>query len=947
MQKTRTKADEVADLGQAIWLDYIRRAFIQDGEMEQTLKGGVRGVTSNPTIFEKAIAGSADYDDDLRRLVGEGASVGEIYEALALDDIGRTADLLRPLYESTDGLDGYVSLEVSPTLARDTDGTVSEGRRLFAALGRPNVMIKVPATAEGIPAIKALIGEGINVNVTLLFSPIHYEAVAEAYLAGLETLAEGGGDLNRVASVASFFVSRVDSAVDRELEASGNPDLMGRAAIANARVAYARFREVFAGPRWEGLASGGARLQRPLWASTGVKNPKYPDTLYVDALIGPDTVNTVPLATLQALLDHGTAAPSLEPGIEEARADLERLAEAGVDLGAITQKLQEDGLASFEKSFESLMSSITEKRERLLANRRRDTVSLGTMEKTAGPALGFESAVDRALAEIRDNRVIGRMWTGDHTLWGPEPDEISNRLGWLYSPENMLDALPEIHALVDAVRESGYTHALLLGMGGSSLAPEVFGRTFGAAEGYLDLAVLDSTDPDAVLALTERLDPEKTLFIVSTKSGGTVETFSFFKHFYNRVAEAVGREEAGAHFVAITDPGSALADTAEEHGFRATFLNDPNIGGRYSALSHFGIVPAALLGVDVAKLLDRASTMTYNCDGCNSPVEGDNRGAWLGAIMGVMAGIGRDKLTLLAEPSVAAFGPWAEQLIAESTGKEGKGILPVADEPVGAPEVYGDDRLFVYLGLAEEDGSELCSAAEALRRAGQPVAMIRLNDLYDLGGEFFRWEVATAVAGRALGINPFDQPNVEAAKILARRMVEEYREGGALPALEPTVEEDGVSVYAPEAADSVEEALEGFLATAKPGDYLALQAYVEPSEETTAALQALRVRLRDRLKLTTTVGYGPRFLHSTGQLHKGDAGNGLFVQITSEDERDVPIPDEAGSEESALSFGVLKEAQVLGDRQALLDAGRRVIRLHYRADLAGGLEKLAATESGA
>jgi len=942
-QKTRTKAHEVADLGQAIWLDYIRRAFIQDGEMEQTLKGGVRGVTSNPTIFEKAIAGSADYDDDLRRLVGEGLSVGEIYESLALDDIGRTADLLLPLYESTRGEDGYVSLEVSPTLARDTEGTVVEGRRLFAALGRPNVMIKVPATPEGLPAITALIGEGINVNVTLLFSLAHYEAVAEAYLTGLEKLAQAGGDLSGVASVASFFVSRVDAAVDKQLQASGHTELLGRAAVANARAAYARFREVFSGPRWEQLASRRARLQRPLWASTGVKNPSYPDTLYVDALIGPDTVNTVPLATLQALLDHGTPVQTVEPGIDEARADLKRLADAGLDLDAITQRLQEDGLASFEKSFESLMASIGEKRERLLANRRQDTVSLGPLEKTAGPALGFENAVDRSLAEMRDNQVVGRMWKGDHTLWSPEPEEISDRLGWLYSPENMLDALPEIDALVESVRADGYSDALLLGMGGSSLAPEVFSRTFGVAEGYLDLTVLDSTDPDAVLEKTGKLDPAKTLFIVSTKSGGTVETFSFFKHFYNRVADAVGREEAGAHFIAITDPGSALADTAREYGFRATFLNDPNIGGRYSALSHFGIVPAALLGVDVAKLLDRASTMTHNCDGCNSPVEGDNRGAWLGAIMGVMAGIGRDKVTLLAEPSVAAFGPWAEQLIAESTGKDGRGILPVADEPVGASEVYGDDRLFVYLGLAEEDGSELCAAAEALRRAGEPVAWIRLNDLYDVGGEFFRWEMATAIAGRALNINPFDQPNVEAAKVLARRMVEEYRERGALPVLEPTVEENGTIAYAPGKAGSIEETFEGFLSTAEPGDYVALQAYVEPAEETTAALQALRVRLRDRLKLATTVGYGPRFLHSTGQLHKGDAGNGLFVQITAEDQRDAPIPDTAGSEESALSFGVLKEAQVLGDRQALVDAGRRVLRLHYTTGLVGGLEKLAGS----
>ncbi|MDQ3362448.1 MAG: bifunctional transaldolase/phosoglucose isomerase, partial [Actinomycetota bacterium] len=575
-EKTKTKAHELADLGQAVWLDYIRRSFITQGELQWAIDAGVRGVTSNPTIFDKAIAGSADYDADLRRLVNEGKSVEEIYEALVLEDIGRTADLLRPLYDVTGGADGYVSLEVSPTLAHDTQGTIAEGRRLFAALGRPNIMIKVPATPEGIPAVSTLIGEGINVNVTLLFSIAHYEAVAEAYLSGLAELGASGGNLGRVASVASFFVSRVDGAVDRELEEQGITDLQGKAAIANARAAYARFREIFSGARWEELAGQGARVQRPLWASTGAKNPLHPDTIYVDALIGPDTVNTMPPATLHALLDHATVAPTLEPGIEEAHAHLERLAEAGVDLESTTQKLQDDGVASFAESFESLMTSIADKREKLLEERRED-------REDAASLGDYADAVDGALVHLRDEKVLGRIWKHDHTVWKPEPTEISNRFGWLHSPETMQEALPEIKALVDAVRADGYTHALLLGMGGSSMAPEVFRRAFGVKEGYLDLAVLDSTDPGAVLEHAERLDLSRTLFIVSTKSGGTVETFSFFKYFYDRVAEAVGAEGASAHFIAITDPGSALEETAEKYGFRATFLNDPNIGGRYSA----------------------------------------------------------------------------------------------------------------------------------------------------------------------------------------------------------------------------------------------------------------------------------------------------------------------------------------------------------------------------
>lgn len=362
-----TKIHELTALGQSIWFDYIRRSFIVEGDLQALIDAGVRGITSNPTIFEKAIAGSTDYDDDLRRLVAAGASAGELYEALAFDDIGRAADMLRPLYDESNGADGYVSLEVSPTLAHDTPGTIAEARRLWATLDRPNLMVKVPSTPEGIPAIATLIGDGINVNVTLMFSLAHYEAVAEAYIAGLEAYAATGGDLSRVASVASFFVSRVDGLIDPALEKAGAPELRGQAAIANAKLAYARFRELFSGPRWERLAAQGAHVQRPLWASTGTKDPRYPDTLYVDSLIGADTVNTVPPATLTAFRDHGTVAATLTEGLDDARTLLANLAELHIDLQQITQRLQDDGVASFAKSFETLMASVAEKRARLLA----------------------------------------------------------------------------------------------------------------------------------------------------------------------------------------------------------------------------------------------------------------------------------------------------------------------------------------------------------------------------------------------------------------------------------------------------------------------------------------------------------------------------------------------------------------------------------------------------
>ena len=516
-----TKLHDLTQLGQSIWYDNIRRALINSGELQALLDDGVMGVTSNPSIFEKAIAGSADYDEAIKALAGSAQSDEQIYESLALEDIRHTADLLRPIYEATNEVDGYVSLEVSPMLAHDTTGTIADARRLFTALDRPNVMIKVPATPAGIPAIETLISEGINVNVTLIFSLAHYEVVAEAYMTGLEKRALSGGDISRVASVASFFISRVDTAVDNALADMSNTGLQSKIGIANAKVAYGRFRQLFSGTRWAALAEKGAQVQRPLWASTGTKNPTHPDTLYIDQLIGSDTVNTVPPATLTAFRAHGTVAAPLGENLDEAQTQLAQLAVLGIDLDAITQKLQDDGVAAFAKSFAALIASVADKRQKLQNNWQGMTAELGQ----------YESVVDAALAEVRANRIMKRIWAHDHTVWKPEPDEINNRLGWLHSIEMMQANCIRLQALTESIMADGYTDALLLGMGGSSLAPEVFAKTFGTANATgLNLSILDSTDPGRVLELVNQLDLAKTLFIVATKSGGTVETFSFFKY---------------------------------------------------------------------------------------------------------------------------------------------------------------------------------------------------------------------------------------------------------------------------------------------------------------------------------------------------------------------------------------------------------------------------------
>lgn len=939
-----SKIKELADLGQSIWYDYIRRSFITSGELESLIEEGLRGETSNPSILEKAIAGSVDYDEDLKRLVSKDKSVEEIYEALVIEDIILAADLFKDVYDSTNDIDGFISLEVSPTLAHDAQNTISEAKRYFETVNRPNLMIKVPATSEGIPAITELIGSGINVNVTLMFSIDHYRAVSEAYIKGLEKLAadgpsvHGGHTVDKVASVASFFVSRVDTAVDHELEKIGNIDLMGKISIANSKSTYQEFLRTFKGERWDYLASRGARVQRVLWASTSTKNPLYSDTLYVDELIGPHTVNTVPPVTYKNFRDHGTLKVTITKGLDEAKSHLSRLSNLGIDLDAITTKLQDDGVAAFAKSFENLMNSIEEKRDRLLTRKRGYFASLGK----------YKTTIDNALKRMEDEKTNQRIWNFDYFVWKDQPTEISNRLGWLHSPEIMIDAVPSISAFVDSVRASGYKDAILLGMGGSSLAPEVFRLTFGVREGYLDLSVLDSTDPGAVIEQRNRVDLSKTLFIVSTKSGSTNETLSFMRYFYNEVLEAVGSEKTGEHFIAITDPGSPLEKTSNELKFRKVFLNDPNIGGRYSVLSYFGLVPAALIGMDITLLLERATSMLCNTESCNSPVKGNNSGAWLGAIMGELANLGRDKTTLIISPPISHFGTWVEQLIAESTGKEGKGILPVDGEEVVSPEFYGNDRLFVYMRL--ENDSTYDEKVKALIDSGHPVVQLNLRDLYDLGGEFFRWEMAIAITGMFLGINPFNQPNVEAAKVLARQMMASFQKDGRLPEISPSLVTNGLKVYSNFETESAGGALSKILALAKPAEnegkgrsYVTIQAYIKPSEETDKAIHDLRTKIQTKYRLATTAGYGPRYLHSTGQLHKGDAGNGLFVQFTSDIPHDVPIPDTPGKPASSISFGVIKMTAALGDRQVLLDLGRNIITFDLGKNIISGLNEL--TES--
>jgi glucose-6-phosphate isomerase len=570
-----------------------------------------------------------------------------------------------------------------------------------------------------------------------------------------------------------------------------------------------------------------------------------------------------------------------------------------------------------------------------------DTVANVKLTTELGP---MRATVDVALAHIAGCNAVRRVWGRDHTLWKPTGAEIDNRLGWLDVAPRMRAEVGRYADLAAEVRAAGYTRVLLLGMGGSSLAPELFAKTFGGAEGTapgLDLTVVDTTDPEAVLALAEATDPARTLWVVSTKSGGTVETFSLMRYFFARASAALGEASAGDHFVAITDPGSALAELAAAWRFRAVLHGDPSIGGRYSALSPFGLVPAALIGVDLERLLASADRVAALC-GPDTPVD-ENPAARLGVVMAELARAGRDKLTLVFPPGGLhpSFGDWVEQLVAESTGKEGKGILPVVGEPLASPSRYGHDRLFVCFELEGRPDPIVDQQLAMLVAARHPLVRLRLDTLYDLGGQLFLWELATAVAGHCLQINPFDQPNVESAKVVARKMVAAFKDSGTLPEPPPSLSAAGLTVFGGAPAGTAAEALVAFLERIRPPEYLSIHAYLPPSDDTSAALAALRARLRDNLGVAVTVGYGPRFLHSTGQLHKGDAGRGRFLQLTADAPRDATIPDEMGSPEGALTFGVLELAQALGDRQALLDADRKVLRVHLGRDIEGGLATLA------
>jgi len=942
---TANPLQELHKYGQSVWLDYIRRSLITSGELKRLIEqDGLGGMTSNPAIFEKAITGSTDYADALLELQKrKDLDASGIYEILAIKDIQDAADILRPVYERTHKRDGYVSLEVSPFLAHDTEGTINDARRLWRAVNRPNLMVKVPGTTEGVPAFQQLISEGLNINVTLLFSQQVYERVAEAYIAGLRKHVSSGGDPSHVASVASFFVSRIDSLIDGMLKAmiKATADvkqqallrsLLGKVAIANAKLAYQSYKEIFSGAGWADLARKGAQTQRVLWASTSTKDPNYSDVLYVEELIGPDTVDTIPPATFDAFRDHGKPKASLEADLDAAQDTMETLEAVGISMQKVTDDLVVQAVKLFAEPFDKLLNAVDAKCKHV------SKAEVDPQTYSLPPELSKK--LDQAIDDWKIGGKVRRLWARDASLWTASDE--GDWVGWLGVTEDQLAHKQHLEDVAKDVKAAGFKHALLLGMGGSSLCPEVLKNTFGRVDGFPELFVLDSTDPAQVKAFEKKIDVANTVFIVSSKSGSTLEPNIFKQYFFDRVKQALGADRVGSRFIAITDPGSKLEQIAEAEHFRHIFHGVPSIGGRYSALSDFGMVPAAVMGLDALRFLDRADVMAIACSSC-LPVE-KNPGVLLGLILGNAARNGRDKLTLITSPGISDFGAWLEQLVAESTGKDGKGIIPVDREPLAPPDRYGNDRVFAYIRLDHGADPAQDQAVDAIAGAGHPVIRIALSDIYNLGQEMFRWEIATAVAGSLIGINAFNQPDVEASKIATRKLTSEYEKTGSLPSESPIYSDNGIDLFTDEknaaalkSALAGDQTLAGYLRShlnrLKAGDYFALLGYIEMNEPHENILQSLRQAVRDQKRVATCLGFGPRFLHSTGQAYKGGPNSGVFLQITCDDQADLPVPGQK------YTFGIVKSAQARGDFQVLAERGRRALRVHLH-DLERGLPAL-------
>ncbi len=911
------KIQKIINLGQSIWYDKIQRCIIQNGALREMIqRGEIRGLTSNPCSFRDAIAHSNDYDTAIAPMALAGWTAEKIYTQLSIEDIRNAADLFTALYVQTEGNEGFVSLEINPALFYDAKNIIDEAKRIWTAVNRPNLMVKIPATAEGLQAAKQLTADGLNINLSMIFSEETYRQAAEAYLSGLEERIAAGKSISKVHAVTSVYVCWIDAKADpllTEIIANGDEtqsriasEIKGTVGIALCRKIYRQFEQLFRSDRFKKLEERGAKRQRPLWAGTRCIANHNPGTRYIDALIGENTICTVDPETLEAVLDRGKITTGLPAPDLEIEQTFSQLAKLGISFDSLTEKLEEESVSLYENAFKSMLNDLEKRSDAI-------RTSLGDLSEPV-----FEN-----FKKIDENATITRIFSKDPTVWSYDTHaypEIRNRLGWLDTQNNTAKLIDEFRDISRSLQADGIKKVLLLGMGGSSLAPEVMALTFQKLPG-MQLSIVDSTDPGQVLAADQSHPVRETVYIVSSKSGGTAEVRALQDYFYAKAKEVLG-EDAGKHFIAITDPGTQLEKTATELNFRNIVFSDAAVGGRFSASTPFGVLPATLIGIDPAIVLEKVNAMAKKCSPSN-PVA-SNEGAALGVYMGTAALNGRDKLTILTDPELESLGSWLEQLIAESSGKNGKGIVPVDIEPETKPDQYSKDRAFVYVNYSGTRENFV----EQLIAAGQPVLTIKVETLTDLFAEFYRWEIAVSVACALLEVNAFDQPNVQDSKTRTVAKINEYKENGKLNEPKTVWEKDGVKAYFNfesrelSTASSPVELIARFIKLAEAGqDYIALNAYLPRNDTLLNSLQEIREEILAKSGCATTLGFGPRFQHSTGQLHKGGANNGVFIQIVANSPQDTEIPGQG------LTFAVLERAQALGDFEALLAMERRAIRI--------------------
>ena len=910
------RSKKLHQLNQSIWFDNIDRNLIKNGWLkDQIEKEVIFGLTSNPSIFKKAITIGNTYSLDIQSMSWAGLDTKLIYENLVLEDIRSVSDLLYPTYKATDQVDGYVSLEVDPAYADDPELTIKEAKRLWKLVDRENLMIKVPATRAGIPAIKELIASGINVNVTLIFSVNRYFDIINAYFSGLEERIKNNLPINYIHSVASFFVSRLDVKIESkvaEIIQSGKmkenevQPYLGKLGILNALYVYEEFDISKSTERFKKIAEKGGNIQRPLWASTGTKNANYSDVLYIDGLLLPYTVNTVPPKTLNAFLDHGKCeVVDYSSGKSEFEIIENKLENLGVNIEEVWIELEEEGVAAFIAAQDDLLEAINNQRD--------------YFQRSLG---GLDAQVEERIKTIKSKNFPTKFFAPDATLWTKEPsevDEVLHRLGWIDAPILSRQVVDKANNLLKELIKDGFTHALVLGMGGSSLAPEVFSKVFKnektSEERGLALSILDTTDPIQIYEKIHKIPVGKTLFIVSSKSGTTAEVKALLAYFW-KLVEKADEQSPGEHFIAITDPGTPLEKLGLERKFRKLFYADPNVGGRYSALIAFGIIPAVLAGIDGHRLLNAADHMRIKCSQ-SSPVE-QNPGFALGLVITEAYFNNRDKVTILTDPTYSAFGSWLEQLIAESSGKSGKGILPIDREPIVPAANYSNDLVFYYL----RNSGKLDGLVDSLVDLNHPVIVSYLDDKFDLAAEIYKWEIAISAACSFIQVNPFNQPNVQESKSITYGMISAYKQNPILEERNLIYSNSEYSFYGSMGIKkTIQEIVEEFFKI-NAGDYISINAFLPRIETYKSVLQQLRKHLLNTYSVPVTLGFGPRFLHSTGQIHKGGKNNGLFLIISQNTQIDFKIPGEG------MNFSILEKAQALGDMQALEQNNRRVLRIH-------------------